>query len=113
VPDFRQFAVVLLATVLAGILLSLAIAQFRQLRLAEADSRVGHAYWLLLEVGFAAWLFSIALWTLDERPAYLPAEAWPFVAICALCFLAAFLIGCTDAGRHASRWLARLGPPRA
>ena len=59
-PDFRQSAVVLLATVLAGILLSLAIGQFRQLRLAEPHSRVGHAYWLLLEVGFAAWLFSIA-----------------------------------------------------
>ena len=101
------------ATVLAGILLSLAIGQFRQLRLAESHVKVGHAYWLLLEVGFAAWLFSIALWTLDERQAYLPWEAWPFVAVCAACFVAAFVIGCTDAGRHASsRWLARLGPPR-
>ena len=112
-PDFRQVAVVLLATVLAGVLLSLAIGQFRQLRLAEAHVKVGHAYWLLLEVGFASWLFSIALWTLDERPAYLPAEAWPFVALCAACFVAAFAIGWTDAGRHASRWLSRLGPPRS
>lgn len=112
-PDFRQTAVVLLATVLAGILLSLAISQFRQLRLAEPYSRVAHAYWLLLEVGFAAWLFSIALWTLDERRVYLPAEAWPFVGVAFGCFTAAFVIGCTDAGRHASsRWLARFGPPR-
>jgi hypothetical protein len=112
VPDFRQSAVVLLATVLAGILLSLAIGQFRQLRQAEPHSRVGHAYWLLLEIGFAAWLFSIALWTLDERQVYLPAEAWPFVGLCFACFLTAYVIGCTSATRHASRWLARLGSAR-
>lgn len=111
-PSFRQFAVVLLATVLAGILLSFAIGQFRQLRLAEPHARLAHAYWLLLQVGFAAWLFSIALWTLDERKVYLPAEAWPFVGVSFGCFVAAFVIGWTDAGRHASRWLARLGPPR-
>jgi hypothetical protein len=112
VPGFRHSAVVLLATVLAGILLSLAIHQFRQLRLAERHLRVGHAYWLLLEVGFAAWLFSIALWTLDDRGRYLPLEAWPFVVIAFLCFLGAFGIGCTPAERPASRWLGRFRPPR-
>jgi hypothetical protein len=112
VPGFRHAAVVLLATVLAGILLSLAIQQFRQLRLAERDVRVGHAYWLLLEVGFATWLFSIALWTLDNRQAYLPVEAWPFVGITFACFVAAFVIGCTGAGQRVGHWLARLRPPR-
>jgi hypothetical protein len=112
-PGFRQSAVVLIATVLAGILLSLAIQQFRQLRLAERDVRVGHAYWLLLQVGFATWMFSIALWTLDNRQRYLPVEAWPFVGVTALCFVTAFVIGCTQAGgQRAGQWLARLRPPR-
>jgi hypothetical protein len=111
-PGFAQTAVALLAFVLAGAMISLGLRQYRLLRLAERDGRLGHAYWLLLEVGFAAWLVSIAFWTLADRGKHLPALARPFAIFAGVAFLVAFVIRFTGGGRSIGRWLASLPPPR-
>lgn len=107
-----QAAAALVAFVLAGSLISLAMRQYRLLRLSERDARLGHAFWLLLEGGFAAWLVSIAFWTLDDRQRHFPPLARPFVVLAVAAFLVAFVIRFTGGGRAIGRWLANLPPPK-
>jgi hypothetical protein len=110
---WAQTTAALVAFVLAGALVSLGLRQYRWLRLADRDSRLGHAFWLLLEFGFASWLVSIAFWTLDDRQPHFPPLARPFVALAVAAFLAAFVIRFTSGGRAIGRWLASLPPPRS
>lgn len=109
---WAQSAAALVAFVLAGSLVSLGLRQYRLLRLAERDARLGHAFWLLLEFGFAAWLVSIAFWTLDDRQHHFPPLARPFVVFAVAAFLLAFVIRFTAGGRAIARWLGNLPPPR-
>jgi len=111
-PTLAARGAVTLAFVLAGGMLSLGIRQYRLLRLAEQDRRLPHAFWLLLEVGFAGWLVSIAFWTLADRGRHFPPLARPFVGLAVLAFALAFVIRFTGGAGPIGRWLASLPPVR-
>ncbi len=109
---WAEYTATLVAFVLAGAMISMARRQYRQLRFAQRDARLGHAFWLLLEVGFAGWLVSIAFWTLDDRQTVFPPLARPFVGVAVAAFVLAFVIRFTGGSRWIGQWLANLPPPR-